>query len=69
MSITAKYMIGQAREDESKKHVFLGPRIQTFEFDSANTRVTSHLISSFAVIFSYIGGIQVKDMKTCIKIF
>lgn len=69
MSITARYMIGQAREDESKKHVFLGPRIQTFEFDSANTCVTSHLISSFAVIFSYIGGIQAKDMKTCIKIF
>lgn len=35
------------------------PWIQTFELDSANTRVTSHLISSFAVIFSYIGSFQI----------
>lgn len=69
MRITAKYITGQARKDESKRHMFLGPWIQTFELDSANTCVTSHLVSSFAVIFSYIGGFQVKDMKTCIKIF
>lgn len=45
------------------------PCIHTFELDSANTGVTSHLIGSFAVIFSYVGGFQIKDMKTCIKIF
>lgn len=69
MRLTAKYIIGQARKDESKRHLFWGPWIQTFELESANTCVTSHLISSFAVIFAYIGGFQVKDMKTCIKIF
>lgn len=67
--ITDTQIISQARKDGMRKHTFLCPCIQTFELDSANTRVTSHLVSSFAVIFPDIGTLKIKDMKTCIKIF
>lgn len=43
--------------------------VQTFELDGASTRVTSHLVSGFAVILPYVRGFQIKDMKTRVKIF
>lgn len=69
MRITPTCVIGQTRKDERKRHICLCLYVQTFELDSANTGVSSHLVSSFAVIFSYIRVFKIKDMKTCVKIF
>lgn len=43
--------------------------VQTFELDSANTCVTSHLVGGFAVIFPYVRGFKTKDMKTRVEVF
>lgn len=59
------------RSRSRKKHTVgcVCERIQTFKFDSADTGVTSHFISGFAVIVPYVRGFQIKDVETRVKIF
>jgi hypothetical protein len=60
-------LVVQGQTERRSTHLCLC--IQTFELDRASARVTSHLIRGFAVIFPYVRGFQIKDMKTRVKIF
>lgn len=64
---TSSQLSGDTSEGEA--HACACLCIQTFELDRASTRVTSHLVGGFAVIFPCVRGFQIKDVKTGVKVF